>query len=311
MDRRAFLKQVAAWSAGITALPPLFRILPEAIAAETAAAGQPVISVAKGTDYAALVGKVLEPLGGISAFVKKGDRVVVKPNIGWDRKPELGANTHPEVVKAVVKAALDAGASKVMVFDRSCDEMRRCYAASGIIDAVKTVKDDRLSWYYVEEKDKKFVPVKIEKGRDAGLKEWEFFKDAMEAECYINIPIAKHHRLAKLTLGLKNIMGIIGGGRGGIHQNMGQRLADLNTVVRPKLTIMDATRILLRNGPKGGDLKDVKVLDTLVASADTVAADAYSTTFFDMKPADVDATRAAAEMGLGEMDLNKVKVVKV
>jgi uncharacterized protein (DUF362 family) len=233
----------------------------------------------------------------------------VKPNIGWDRKPEQGANTHPLVVKALVEAALDAGASKVMVFDRTCNESRGCYASSGIVDAIKTIDDGKLSWFYVEEKDRKFVPVKVEKGKD--LKTWEFHRDALEADCYINVPIAKHHKLSKLTLGLKNIMGVIGGNRGQLHQALGQRIADLNTVVRPTLTLVDATRILLRNGPVGGKIEDVKVLDTLIASSDIVAADAYATTLFDMKPADVDATRFAAELGLGEINLDRVKILKV
>ena len=306
VDRRLFLKQIAAWSAGATLAPPLFRILPQALAEESP---KPVLAVAKGSDYEALVAKVLEPLGGIAAFVKKGDRVVVKPNIGWDRKPEQAANTHPLVVKAIVKLALDAGASKVMVFDRTCNEMRRCYVSSGIIDAVKTIGDARVSWYHVEDEDKKFVPVKIEKAKD--IKEWQFYKDALEAECYINVPIAKHHRLSKLTLSLKNVMGSIGGNRGEIHQAMGQRIADLNTVLRPKLNVMDATRILLRNGPVGGKLEDVKVLDTLIASADIVATDAYATTLFDQKPEEIEATAAAAKLGLGEMDLARVKIVKV
>lgn len=306
MERRSFLKQVAAWSAGVTALPPLFRIVPEALAAERP---EPRLVVAKGEDYEALVARALEPLGGISAFVKKGQRVVVKPNIGWDRKPEQAATTHPLVVKAVVKAALDAGASKVMVFDRTCHESRRCYASSGIIESIKDIDDGRLSWDYVEDRDRKFVPVKIERGKD--LKTWEFHKDALDADCYINIPIAKHHRLAKLTIGLKNVMGVIGGNRGQIHQALGDRVADLNTVIRPKLTLVDATRILVRNGPVGGNLDDVKVLHTLIASPDTVAADAYATTLFGMKPSDVDSTKAAHALGLGEMDLDKIEVVKV
>ncbi|MGQ9592502.1 MAG: DUF362 domain-containing protein [Planctomycetota bacterium] len=305
MERREFLEGVAAWSAGLAVSCPLFRIVPRAIAAERP---QPLVAVAKGADYEALVAKALEPLGGMSALVKKGDRVVVKPNIAWDRKPEQAANTHPLVVKALVKAALDAGASSVTVFDRPCQDVRRTYAASGIIDAVKTIDDKRVSWFYVEEDDRKFVPVKIEKGKD--LKEWQFHKDALEADCYVNVPIAKHHRLAKLTLGVKNVLGVVGGNRGQIHQAMGRRLAELNTVIRPKLTVIDATRILLRNGPVGGNLEDVKVLDTLIASADTVAADAYATTLFDMKPDDVDSTREAFELGLGEKDLSRVKVIQ-
>jgi uncharacterized protein (DUF362 family) len=304
MNRRQFLNHVAAWSAGLLAGPPVFRILPQALAAEAAS---PMLTVAKGTDFESLVAKVLDPLGGIGAFVKKGQKVVVKPNIAWDRNPDQAANTHPLLVQAMVKLCLQAGASKVMVFDRTCNDMRRSYANSGVMAAVQSVTDKRVSCTYVD--DRKFVPVKIQKGR--AVTEWEFYKDALEADCYINMPIAKHHRLARLTVGLKNIMGILGGKRGDLHQELGQKIADLNTVLRPTLTVVDATRILLRNGPSGGKLDDVKALNTLFASTDVVATDAYATTLFDLKPDEIESTRAAAALGLGQMDLNKVKIVNV
>jgi uncharacterized protein (DUF362 family) len=306
MERREFLRQVAAWSAG-AAVVPLFRVRP--LAAEEKPQGQSVLAVAKGKDYEALVAKVLEPLGGLKAFVKPGARVVVKPNIGWDRKPELAGNTHPDVVKAVVKLALAADAKQVLVFDRTVNDARRCYASSGIQAAVESVQDKRVVCLFCDAK--KYVPVNIQNAKS--LHKFEFYKDALETDCdcYINIPIAKHHNSSKLTLGLKNAMGVIGGNRGEIHkENIHQRIADLNLVIRPKLTIVDATRILLRNGPSGGNPADVKVLDTLVASADIVAADAYSTSFFDLKPQDVGAIAAAKELGLGESDLSKVKVVE-
>ena len=307
MDRREFIEQVAAWSAGALMAAPVFNVA-SVLAAEATPPGKSLLSVAKGTDYAELVTAVLKPVGGIAAFVHSGDRVVVKPNIGWDRLPEHGANTHPDVVKAIVQQCLGAGAKRVLVFDRTCNEQRRCYTRSGIQAAVESIGDSRAQCIFPDQN--KYVPVKIEKAKS--IHEFEFYKDALEAECdcYINVPIAKHHVLSKLTLGLKNIMGVIGGNRGEIHKNIHQRLADLNLVIRPKLTIIDATRILLRNGPTGGNVKDVKVLDTLIASADTVAADAYATTLFGMKPADLKSTVAAAKMGLGEMDLSKLKIVK-
>jgi len=308
MDRREFFKQVAAWSAGLSITRPLFDVR-AIMAAEAPAKAKTILSVAKGKDYAALVSKVLEPLGGIKAFVKKDARVVVKPNIGWDRKPEQAGNTHPDVVAAIVKLALDAGAKQVLVFDRSVDPAQRCYATSGIKAAVDAIKDDRAKCLFID--DKKFVPVDIKEGKS--INKFTFYKDAMETECdcYINVPIAKHHGVSRLTLGLKNVMGVIGGNRGEIHkQSIHQRIADLNLVIRPKLTIMDATRILLRNGPQGGKLDDVKVLDTLVASADTVAVDAYCCGMFGMKPQDLGAVVAANKLGLGEMDLDKVKVVE-
>ncbi len=309
MNRREFLKQVAAWSAGLTVAGPLFRMTPTAFAAgiPEVSGVAPTLAMASGTNYEMLVAKVLGALGGIKQFVKPGAKVVVKPNIGWDRNPAQGANTHPRVVMALVKQALDAGASKVMVFDRSCNDSRRCYTNSGIAEAVESIGDRRAVCEFVD--NRKFVPVKIEKG--VLVAEWQFYKDALDADCYINVPVAKHHGLSRLTLGMKNVMGVIGGQRGEIHQSIGQRLADLNTVIRPNLTVIDATRILLRHGPVGGDLADVKVLDTLMASTDPVAADAYATTLFDLKPDAIESTRAAYKAGLGEMDLSKIRLLKV
>lgn len=306
MDRRQFLEQVAAWSAGACLATPVFDI-PSVLAAEANPSGKSLLAVARGKQYEALAAQVLKPLGGIGAFVKQGDRVVVKPNIGWDRAPEFAANTHPDVVKAVVQLCLDAGAKQVLVFDRTCNDERRCYVKSGIQAAVESLGDSRAKCVF--QNPKKFVPIKIKNGKS--IRQFDFYRDAMApaCDCYINVPVAKHHGSAKLSLGLKNIMGVIGGNRGEIHKDLAQRIADLNLVIYPRLTIIDATRMLLRNGPTGGKLADVKVFDTLVASADTVAADAYATTQFGMKPEELPSTVAGAKLGLGEMNLAKVKVV--
>jgi uncharacterized protein (DUF362 family) len=302
MDRRQFIRDIALWSAGIALTVPRFTILPEALAAEQPA---PLLCVATGEDYAGLVTRVLEPLGGMTHFVKPGDKVVVKPNIAWDRSPEQAANTHPLVVQALVVQALEAGAQRVLVFDRTCNEQRRCYANSGIEQAIRAIKDRRAVIEHIDQR--KFVPVDITKGQS--LTRWDLYQDALECDCYINVPVAKHHGLSRLTLGLKNSMGVIGGNRGRLHFDLAQNLADLATVIRPKLTVIDATRILLRNGPQGGNLNDVRRLDTLIASADPVAADAYATTLFDLSPEAVDSTVAAHAMGLGEMDLNRIQVL--
>jgi uncharacterized protein (DUF362 family) len=303
MDRRDFLKQVLLWSAGISTSIPTFRIGHGVLAAEK----QPtLVSHARGKDYYELVGRVLEPLGGIGRFVKSGDRVVIKPNMAWDRNPDQGANTHPLVVKALVEQSLAADAKKVMVFDRTCNEERRCYMNSGIELALESIQDKRLAFYHPD--NRKFVPVDIVRGK--AVNRLEIYKDALEADTYINVPVAKHHSLIKLTLGLKNSMGVLGGNRGNMHHNLGQKLADLATVIRPKLTLIDATRILLRNGPQGGDLDDVKILDTLVASTDPVACDAFATTLFDMQPDEIASTVAAYKMGLGEMHLAAMQIIK-
>lgn len=303
MDRRDFLRQLSLYTAGALAAPPVLEVLSNpAFAASTPS----TVNVAKGKNYEELTRRLLLSLGGMKKFVHSGDKVVIKPNIGWDRTPEQGANTHPLVVKTLVKMALEAGASKVQVFDRSCNEERRCYFNSGIKEAVESIGDKRATIPYVEER--KFVPIVIKQGK--ALRDWIFYKEALEADCYINVPVAKHHSLAKLTLGLKNSMGMLGGNRGRIHQNMGQNLADIATVIRPKLTVVDATRILFRNGPVGGNLRDVKVLDTLIASTDPVAVDSYATTLFNFRPEEIDSTRRAYELGLGEMDLKKIRVLE-
>lgn len=304
MDRREFLKQIALWSAGAAVASPLFTISQDVFAGEKAVSK---LVVGKGLNYAELVSKVLSPLGGMEAFVKKGMKVVIKPNIGWDRRVEQAANTHPEVVKELVLQALKAGAERVMIFDRTCNEERRCYNNSGIKPILKEIDDKRVECVHIDER--KFIPVKIKKGKS--IEEWSFYKDALVADCYINVPIAKHHGLSKLSLGMKNIMGVIGGKRGIIHKNMGQNLADLNTVIKPTLTMVDATRILLRNGPQGGSVNDVKQMDTLIASTDLILADAYATTLFGLNPSDIDSTVAGFKMGLGEMDITKAKIINV
>ena len=303
MDRRDFLKQIMLWSAGITTVIPSFQIVPEILAAEKPS---PLVSHATDKDYHKLVAQVLEPLGGISKFVNTGDNVVIKPNMAWDRNPAQAANTHPQVIKALVELSLDAGAKKIMVFDRTCNEERRCYVNSGIQEAMETVKDRRLKYFHPD--SRKYVPVDIKRGK--AVRQLSIYRDALEADTYINVPVAKHHSLSRLTLGLKNSMGVLGGDRGQMHHNLGQKLADLATVVRPKLTLIDATRILLRNGPQGGDIDDVRVMDTVIASADPVACDAYATTLFDLQPEDISSTVAAYNMGLGEMDLTRMKIIR-
>jgi len=303
MHRRDFLKQVMLWSAGITTVIPSFRIVPELLALERQ---PPLVSHAKGKDYYKLVARVLEPLGGIGRFVKTGENVVIKPNMAWDRNPDQAANTHPLVVKALVELCLDAGAKKVLVFDRTCNEERRCYVNSGIQEAMQTIKNNRLKFFHPD--SRKFVSVDIKRGN--AVKRLEIYKDALETDTYINVPVAKHHSLSTLTLGLKNSMGVLGGNRGQMHHNLGQKLADLATVIRPKLTLIDATRILLRNGPQGGNTDDVEILDTVIASADPVACDAYATTLFNLQPEEISSTVAAYKLGLGEMDLSRMQIIQ-
>lgn len=310
--RRAFLRQVALWTAGAIAVPPLLRLAAAEPGAATPPAAPPAagtagatLAVATGPDWSSLPGRAVAALGGMKAFVKPGNVVVVKPNIGWDRNPEQGANTHPLIVAAVAKLCLEAGAAEVRIFDRTCNNPERCYANSGITAAIAALAEPKVRLIHPD--DRKLVPVKIARGK--AVTEWSFHREALECDAYINLPVAKHHGLSRLTLGFKNIMGIIGGKRGDLHQDIGQKLADLYHARPSTLTIVDATRILLRHGPQGGDLADVERRDTVIAGTDPVAVDAYAAGLFGIKPADIGYIAAAAAAGHGEIDLAKVRVI--
>jgi uncharacterized protein (DUF362 family) len=293
MDRRTFITT----SGTALLLAPL--LIKEALAAREPS----LVAVAEGTDYPAITRKAINALGGMKKFVKPGDVVVVKPNMGWDRSSEFAANTHPQVVRTVVEECLAAGAKKVKVFDSTCNDSRRCYVNSGIEGALKGMKNVECKQIEAE----RFRKITL---NGQFLKEWELYDEALSANVYINVPVAKHHGLSKLTLGLKNVMGIMGGNRGYIHRNLDVALADVNSRVKTHLTIIDATRILTAHGPQGGNIADVKVLNKVIASTDTVAADAFATTLFGLKPADIPVTVAAYKRGLGEMNLDKIKIVR-
>ncbi len=299
-DRRRFLKTAGAAGlalAGLGSTPLVF-------GQDKSASGGLDLAVVQNSEPGELVRKAVEMLGGIEQFVKKGDVVVVKPNIGWDRVPEQAATTNPEVVAEIVNLCVKAGASRVNVFDHTCNQARRCYKRSEIEDAAKSA-GARVSHMY----SRKYKDVKIEKGVE--LKSWEFYEDALEADVFINVPIAKHHSLSKVTLGLKNMMGVIGGNRGKIHNRFDQKIVDLNTVIKPQLTIVDAIRMLMANGPVGGNLNDVKKMDTIVAGVDPVAVDAFAATLFGHNPEDLGFIREAHRRGLGTMKLKQLKIEKV
>jgi uncharacterized protein (DUF362 family) len=297
MDRRDFLKTAAIGGIGL-ALPPLGPL--EAIAAPPAA---PDLAVVRGGSPERTVKAAIEALGGMRRFVSRGDVVVVKPNIGWDRLPEQAGNTNPAVVAALVTLCYDAGARTVKVFDRPVNDPRRCYVQSGIEAAAKAAGADVQ---FVD--DRKFKDMEI---KGLALRSWPLYTELFEADKVINVPIAKHHSLAKLTLSMKNWMGVMGGSRRMIHQKLDESLVDLAMKVKPVLTVLDAVRILTDNGPQGGDLRDVKKLDTVVAGVDQVAIDAYGATLFGMQGKDLGYVRTAAEHRFGVMDLNKVTIKKI
>jgi len=238
-------------------------------------------------------------------FVKRGNDVVIKPNIcvGY-HSYEYAATTNPEVVGALVALCLGAGARRVRVMDQPFGGTpRQAHAQSGIEEAVQAAGGQMEVMSNI-----KYRETSIPEGRD--ITSWPVYGDVLDADVLINVPIAKHHSLARLTLGMKNLMGVILK-RGEFHFNLGQRIADLNSLVRPTLTVVDAVRILMNHGPTGGNLDDVKLVNTVIASHDTVAADAYAATIFELTGADIPAVRAGAQMGLGTIDLSSIKIEEI
>jgi uncharacterized protein (DUF362 family) len=296
MNRRRFLKNAALLSAGIATSPTLVK--------GAFAADGPLVVMAKEGDAAQLARDALGALGGMGRFVHEGQTVVVKPNIGWDRKPEFAANTNPEVVREVVRLCLAAGASRVKVFDRTCNDPRRCYVSSGIAAILEAERDERIELSQVDER--KFR--KVESSEATVLKRGSYYEDVLEADCFINVPVAKHHSASGLTIGMKNIMGVIGGNRAVLHRRLAEALVDMNRVVRSHLTIVDATRVLIANGPQGGRIEDVKILGTLLASDDVVAADAVTASLFDKSIQDLPYLQLAEEKGLGVSDLSRIRL---
>ncbi|MGE5189492.1 MAG: DUF362 domain-containing protein [Gemmatimonadota bacterium] len=258
------------------------------------------------------VRKAIAALGGIEAFVSRGDVVLLKPNIGWDRTPAQAADTDPDVVVAVGELCLAAGAKEVRVFDRPCNEPRRCYANSGIQAAIEAFgkkhgASDAFRIYHAE--DRKFVRTAIPGAWV--LKEWDLHRDALEADKIVNVPVAKHHTLAVATLGLKNMMGVMGGNRGQVHFRLSECLADVHRRLPTHLTVIDATRVLLRNGPSGGNLADVKAFGAVLASSDVVAADVTAAeAIFGLSPSAVPHIRKALEAGIGVASPSGIRVVK-
>ncbi len=298
MDRREFLITAAIAGIGFS-IPASLDIL----AGTCEAAAKSDLVAAKGPDPAKITRAAIDALGGMKKFISKGDVVVIKPNIGWDRLPEQAANTNPEVVATLVRMCLEAGAGKVKVFDRPVNDPRRCYVQSGIHQAVTTAGAEMN---YIDER--RFRETKI---NGLVLKTWPLYEDILNADKIINVPIAKHHSLSKLTMSMKNWMGVMGGSRSHIHQRIDECLVDLSLAIKPTLTVLDAVRILVRNGPQGGNLADVKRLDTVIAGTDQVAIDSYGATLFGMKGSDLGYLRIADQRGMGTMDLSKVKIKKI
>jgi uncharacterized protein (DUF362 family) len=307
MERRNFLKSALLGGiAGAVQLKPgnLF-------ASESKEAQRPNDLVAvMGGDPVSMYKRGISAMGGMSKFVKKGNKVVVKPNIGWDKKPEFAANTNPELIAAIVKDCLSAGASEVVVFDHTCDEWQACYKNSGIEAAAKAA-GAKISFAHDE---KYFKEVSLPKG--VRLKSAKIHESIIDCDMWINVPVLKNHGGAKMTMSMKNFMGIVWDRRFWHANDLQQCIADCSTYSKmPSLNIVDAYRVMTQNGPKGKTIDDVVLAKALFMSADIVAVDTAALRFFnqfkEMRIEDVSHIQKAEKAKVGTTNLDAIKVERI
>lgn len=308
MKRRDFLKTSMVAGA---ALSLKFEGLQAALSNRTLTVEEaPDLVAVMGGEPEAMLDKALETLGGIGNYVKKGQKVVIKPNIGWDRTPELAGNTNPDLIKALVKKCLGAGAEKVTVFDHTCDNWQKCYASSGIADAVKeaggVIVPANDEQYYKE--------VSIPGG--VTLKKAKIHEALLEADVWFNVPILKNHGGAKLSCAMKNMMGIVWDRRYFHQQDLQQCIADICTwQKKPALHIVDAYRMMFQNGPQGRSAADVATLKSLIVSPNIIAADTASLALFNqvekLDMAAVTHITKGEALHLGSTDLKKINIKRI
>ncbi len=265
----------------------------------------PSLLVARGSEPEKMVRQGIKALGGIERFMKSGADVIIKPNlcVGY-HSYEYAATTNPWVVGALVKICIEGGASRVRVMDYGFGgTTKQCYTVTGVQDQVIAAGGEMEEMSML-----KFVETPIPNAEN--MSSAFIYEDILKADLLINVPIAKNHGMATLTLGLKNLMGTMLY-RERIHPSFEKNLVDLATLVRPQLTVIDAIRTLMANGPTGGNLADVKQQDTLIFSPDIVAADSYATRLFDMTPEDIPYIMNAGRRGLGMSDLSGVNIQEI
>lgn len=261
------------------------------------------IWVEKG-EPAELLQAAVDNYGGLGRFISNGDVVVIKPNIAWDRAPEFASTTNPDLLVRLINLCQQAGAKEVKVFDRSCNNPLRCYRSSQIEKVAKAAGAK------VEHtRDYLFRDIDLPNGKE--LRQWPVYRDYTEADKVINVPIAKVHSMSTVSLGLKNLMGVMGGDRGSLHNHFTTKLIDVDQEILPTLTIIDAYRMLTNNGPVGGDLADVKTPRTLIMSDCTVTADALALRLFNYKVDQIDHIKEAYRRGLNKYPLEELNLKTV
>ncbi len=302
MNRREFLKKSLVLAVGTSAL-----LLPGKTGRALGAvvSGPADLAAVRGGEPEEMFDRGLAAMGGMKRFVSKGQTVVVKPNMAWDVRPELGANTNPALVESIVRRCIEAGASKVYVFDHTCDLWKRSYITSGIEEAARragatVVPADQVRYY--------------QKAPIAGariLKETLVHELVLQSDVFINVPVLKNHGGAGLTISMKNLMGIVWD-RGEFHsRGLHQCIADLSLLRKPDLNVVDAYRVMTKSGPRGTSERDITIRKAQVLSTDIVAADAAAAKIFGTEPNSVEYIRQGEALKAGTTDLNRLKVERI
>lgn len=308
MDRRSFISLVSALAATYNfKLPYRARAEELSLASGTAAAGglPDLVAVMGGTPVE-MLDRALAAVGGLGRFVKQGQKVLVKPNIGWDKTPEEGANTNPSLVKHLIELCFKAGAKEVNVFDNTCNQWQACYSNSQIETAVKEAGGTMLmaheESYYTE----------IDLPRGVALKKAKVHKAWLESDVIINLPVLKHHGGARMTAAMKNLMGVVWDRRHYHRTDLHQCIADFTTIdKKPTLNIIDAYNVMMRNGPRGVSTADLATKKMLLLSTDMVAIDTAASRILEAQPDEIAYIAMAAALNTGISDLSKLKIERI
>lgn len=259
----------------------------------------------KGGEPEEMFRKAIEEMGGMKRFVKPGQTVLVKPNIGWDKSPEFAANTNPKLVGEIVKACKEAGAKKVVVFDHTCNNWEKSYSNSGISDAVTSAGGQMLPG----NNEANYKSVAIEGA--SILKEAKVHEALIESDVFINVPVLKHHGSTHITSGLKNLMGVVWDRRFFHSNDLHRCIAESALYRKPDLTIIDAFNVMKANGPRGVGLDDVVQYKTQIISTDCIAADVAAIKIFGQDLEQILYVKHGEELGLGTSDMTKLKVKRL
>lgn len=308
MDRRDFLKKALAAGLGAALLPVnISKSLPFISSHGSAkAAENPVpdlVAVRNGT-APEMFDRGMAAMGGIGKFVKKGQKIVVKPNVSWTNGPEMASNTNPDLLNRIVRRCLEAGAAQVLVVDHTIEQWKQCWSVSGIESAAKDAGG-------------KMIPAEAERyyhnvnPNGKSLKSAKVHEAVLECDVFIDVPVLKHHGGAGMTAAIKNLMGVVWDRRYYHANNLHQCIADFLAIRKPDLSIVDAYRVMVDRGPRGGSLGSVKQAGMQIISTDVVAADSAAASIFGVKPESLGYLDLAHKAGFGEINLANLRVERI